>query len=57
MAVLKRKGIKLGKPKGRIQASILNDYKDRIREWCKFGVSGKVRVLLRKNKRVFDLHN
>lgn len=37
LRVLKEKGIKLGKPFGTLQKSMLDQYKDKIREWCRFG--------------------
>lgn len=37
LRILKDKGIRLGKPVGTLQRSILDKYKDRIKEWCRFG--------------------
>lgn len=37
LRVLKERGIKLGKPRGVIQYSIFDRFKDKIKEWCKNG--------------------
>jgi DNA invertase Pin-like site-specific DNA recombinase len=39
LRILKERGIKLGKPKGSIQHSIFDKYKDKIKEWCRLGLS------------------
>jgi DNA invertase Pin-like site-specific DNA recombinase len=37
LRVLKERGIKLGKPRGTIQRSILDKHKDDIKKWCRLG--------------------
>jgi hypothetical protein len=37
LRVLKERGIKLGKPKGTIQKSVLDKYRSKINEWCRLG--------------------
>jgi len=39
LRVLKERGVRLVKPKGSIQYSKFDIYKDKIREWCRTGFS------------------
>lgn len=39
LRVLKARGIHVGKPKGVIQYSIFNKDREKIREWCRIGLS------------------
>lgn len=39
LRVLKERGIRLGKPEGSIQYSVLERYRSKIAEWCKMSVS------------------
>lgn len=39
LRVLKERGIRLGKPRGTIQKSVLDKYRSKINEWCRLGFS------------------